>query len=173
LPTVTAESVFFFLLAAFAVTTAVLMVLQRSPVMSAVCLIGNFFALAGLYLLLRAQLLAVLQIVVYTGAIMVLVVFVIMLLNLGDEERLREKYDLRMAAVVILAAGFIAELAYILAFSGDPSLHASLPPAAGVIGTVEAMGAAMFSTFILPFEATSLLLLTAIVGAVVLAKKKD
>ena len=169
----TAESVFFFLLAAFAVATAVLMVLQRSPVMSAVYLIGNFFALAGLYLLLRAQLLAVLQIVVYTGAIMVLVVFVIMLLNLGDEERLREKYDLRMALVVILTAGFVAELAYIVAFSGDPSLRASLPAAAGVIGTVEAMGSAMFSTFILPFEVTSLLLLTAIVGAVVLAKKKD
>jgi NADH-quinone oxidoreductase subunit J len=162
----------FFLLAAFAVTTAVLMVVHRSPVMSAIYLIANFFALAGLYLLLRAQLLAVLQIVVYTGAIMVLVVFVIMLLNLGDEERLKEKYDFRMAVVLTLAAGFIAELAYIMVFAGDPSLRASPSPAAESIGTVEAMGTVMFSKFILPFEITSLLLLVAIVGAVVLAKKK-
>lgn len=168
----TAETFSFFLLAAISVTTAVMMVLHRSPVMSAIYLIANFFALAALYLLLRAQLLAVLQIVVYTGAIMVLVIFVIMLLNLGDEERLREKYDLRMVCVVALAAGFVAELAYIMVFSGDPSLRASLPPAAETIGTVEAMGGAMFSKFILPFEITSILLLAAIVGAVVLAKKK-
>jgi len=169
---VTPESLAFFFLAAFAVTTAVLMVLQRNPVMSAICLIGNFFALAALYLLLRAQLLAVLQIVVYTGAIMVLVVFVIMLLNLGDEERLRERYDYKMALVLVLVAGFVAELAYIL-FSAD-----GLPAAAGLhrqaeaIGTVEGMGTALFGRFLLPFEVTSLLLLAAIVGAVVLAKKK-
>jgi len=169
---VTSETLTFFFLAAFAVTTAVLMVLQRNPIMSAICMIANFFSIAALYLLLRAQLLAVLQIVVYTGAIMVLVVFVIMLLNIGEETRLRERYNLGMAAGVVLAAGFVAELAYIVFFSGDPSIRASLDPRAAAIGTVEEMGGALFGKFLLPFEITSLLLLVAIIGAVVLAKKK-
>ena len=168
----TAESLAFFFLAAFAVTTALMMVLQRNPVISAICLIANFFALAALYLLLRAQLLAVLQIVVYTGAIMVLVIFVIMLLNLGDEERLRERFDYTMALVFVLAAGFVAELAYILFTAGNPPLRTAMHPQAAAIGTVEGMGTAMFGRFLLPFEITSLLLLAAIVGAVVLAKKK-
>ncbi len=168
----TPETLAFFFLAAFAVTTAVMMVLQRNPVMSAICLIGNFFALAAFYLLLRAQLLAVLQIVVYTGAIMVLVVFVIMLLNLGDEERLRERFSFSMGLVLALVAGFVAELATILFTAGNPPLRAELHPQAEAIGTVEGMGTAMFGKFLLPFEITSLLLLAAIVGAVVLAKKK-
>ena len=168
----TPETLAFYFLAAFAVTTSVMMVLQRNPVMSAICLIGNFFALAALYLLLRAQLLAVLQIVVYTGAIMVLVVFVIMLLNLGDEERLRERFSYSMGLVLALVAGFVAEIAYIIFTAGDPPLRAGLHQQAEAIGTVEGMGAAMFGRFLLPFEITSLLLLAAIVGAVVLAKKK-
>lgn len=169
----TAESLAFFFIAAFAVTTAVLMVLQRSPIMSALFLIANFFSLAALYLLLRAQLLAVLQIVVYTGAIMVLVVFVIMLLNLGDEERLRPHYDIRAALAVVFLAGFVSELVYIFFFSDDPALRVSMHPGAEAIGTVEGMGSVLFGRFLLPFEMTSILLLAAIVGAVVLAKKKQ
>ena len=168
----TAESLAFFFIAAFAVTTAVLMVMQRSPIMSALFLIANFFSLAALYLLLRAQLLAILQIVVYTGAIMVLVVFVIMLLNLGDEERLRPHYDIRAALAAVFLAGFVGELVYIFFFSGDPALRASVVPGAEAIGTVEGMGSVLFGRFLLPFEVTSILLLAAIVGAVVLAKKK-
>jgi NADH-quinone oxidoreductase subunit J len=170
---VTLESLAFFFLAAFAVTTAVLMVYQRNPVMSAIFLIANFFSLAALYLLLRAQLLAVLEIVVYTGAIMVLVVFVIMLLNLGDEARLGDRVDMKKVIGVVFGAGLLAELAYIVLFSRDAALRASLSDQAASIGTVEAMGRAMFGKFLLPFEITSLLLLAAIVGAVVLAKKKS
>jgi NADH-quinone oxidoreductase subunit J len=170
---VSVESLAFFFLAAFAVTTAFLMVLQRNPVMSAICLIGHFFALAGLYLLLRAQLLAVLQIVVYTGAIMVLVVFVIMLLNLGDEDRLRERLDLKMIVGIILTAGLVAEIAYLVFTAGEPALRASMHPQAVSIGTAEGMGSVMFGKYLLPFEVTSILILTAIVGAVLLAKKKS
>jgi len=137
--------------------------------MSAISLIGNFFCLALLYLLLKAQVLAVLQIVVYTGAIMVLVIFVIMLLNLGDETKLTEKFDVRKIAGVVLATGFLLEMLYLFA-TGD----ADVPQSANAqeIGTIEAMGSAIFSRFLLPFEVTSLLLLAAIVGAVVLAKKR-
>ena len=147
-----------------------MVILQRNPVMSAISLIANFFCIALLYLLLKAQLLAVLQVVVYTGAIMVLVVFVIMLLNLGDEARLSEKFDFRKIAGVVFVTGFLLEMLYIFASSGTVS---SLSPGAEQLGTVDAMGSAMFTKFLLPFEVTSLLLLAAIVGAVVLAKKRS
>jgi len=168
---VTAEPLFFFFLAAFAVTTAVLMILQRNPVMSAICLIANFFCLAALYLLLRAQLLAVLQVIVYAGAIMVLVVFVIMLLNLGDEEQIAERFNVPKIAGVVLVFGLLLEFVFIFALpKSEPSLPA-LPAEAMNVGTVESMGHALFGRFLFPFEITSILLLAAILGAVVLAKK--
>jgi NADH-quinone oxidoreductase subunit J len=168
----TAEPLFFFVLAAFAITTALLTIRQRNPVMSAIFLVGNFFCLAGLYLLLRAQLLAVMQIVVYTGAIMVLVVFVIMLLNLGNEQRLTERFSLRMSVGAVLGFGLLLELLAILIGLGSENSSA-LHPQAEAIGSVEGIGTALFGKFLLPFEVTSLLLLAAIVGAVVLAKKRD
>jgi NADH-quinone oxidoreductase subunit J len=145
-----------------------MVILQRNPVMSAISLIGNFFCIALLYLILKAQLLAALQVVVYTGAIMVLVVFVIMLLNLGDETKLTEKFDVKKIASVVFGTGFLLEMMYLFT-TNTTVVQAS--PEAEYIGTVEAMGTAMFTRFLLPFEVTSLLLLAAIVGAVVLAKK--
>jgi NADH-quinone oxidoreductase subunit J len=169
---VTPEILLFCFLAAVAVTTGVLMILQRNPVMSAICLIGNFFALAALYLLLQAQFLAVLQIIVYTGAIMVLVVFVIMLLNLGDDRGLAEKASLRSSAGAVLAAGLLLELVVIIVLRALPGLPRATAAQSASIGTVGAMGAALFGRFLLPFEVTSLVLLAAIVGAVILAKKR-
>ncbi len=167
---VSLDSFLFLVVAASAIASALMVILQRNPIMSAIALIANFFCIALLYLLLKAQLLAVLQVVVYTGAIMVLVVFVIMLLNLGDERRLTEKFDMKRVAAVVLATGFLLEMLYIF------SVHADQTPAsprAEHVGTVEAMGSAMFTQFLLPFEITSLLLLAAIVGAVVLARKQN
>ncbi len=166
----TVEPLVFFFLAAFAVTTAILMVMQRNPVMSAIYLIGNFFSLAALYLLLRAQLLAVLQIAVYTGAIMVLVIFVIMLLNLGDEAHLLEKINMRASVGVALVCGLLLEIFYIVFVVGPPATAA--PLVSPELGTVESLGSALFEKFLLPFELTSILLLAAIVGAVVLARKR-
>ncbi len=163
------EPILFYLLAGCAIASGVLMILQRNPLMSAIYLIMNFFCIAGLYLLLRAQFLAVIQIVVYTGAIMVLVVFVIMLLNLGDEQRLTEKYDVKKIVGVVLVLGFVMEMAYIVFSTGTGS---GVSGEALTIGTVEGLGDALFGKFLLPFELTSLLLLAAIVGAVILAKKK-
>jgi NADH-quinone oxidoreductase subunit J len=168
---VTVETIIFAFLAVLAVASAVFMITHRNPVMSALALIANFFALAGLYLTLRAQLLAVLQIIVYTGAIMVLVIFVIMLLNLGDEERLRERNSLWKGVGLVLGLGVILELGYII-FVGGSQLPTALSARAEAIGTVEGIGEAMFGQFLLPFEKTSILLLAAIIGAVVLAKKK-
>ncbi|MGA9118205.1 MAG: NADH-quinone oxidoreductase subunit J [Bacteroidota bacterium] len=166
------EFLLFIFLAAVAVTTAILMVTQRNPVMSAVCLIGNFFALAGLYLLLRAQFLAVLQIIVYTGAIMVLVIFVIMLLNLGEERNLRERLNFRSSLGVVFASGLLLELVAILGLRGVPEMTLTVAPVSATMGTVEGIGSALFGPFVFPFEITSLLLLAAIVGAVLLAKRR-
>ena len=160
----------FIVLALAAVLSAVLMVVQRNPVMSAIFLVANFFCLALLYLILQAQLLAVLEIAVYAGAIMVLVVFVIMLLSLGDEKKLRERLNLKMMIGLGIAAGVVIQLLYVVL---GPSV-ALLPPASPdpSIGTVESMGSALFGPYLLAFEVTSLLLLVAIIGAVILAKKK-
>ena len=166
----TPESLLFYFLAAFAVTTAILMVMQRNPVMSAIYLIGNFFALAALYLILRAQLLAVLQVAVYTGAIMVLVIFVIMLLNLGDEAHLMERVTIRTGAGIALVCGLLLEIFYIVFASKSPMV--APPFGSAELGTVESLGSALFSKFVLPFELTSILLLAAIVGAVLLARKR-
>ncbi len=168
----TVESFLFYLLGSVAVGTALGMILQRNPVMSALLLVANFFCIAGLYLTLQQQFLAVIQIVVYTGAIMVLVIFVIMLLNLGDEERLTERVNIWKSLGLALVAGFLVELVYILMFKNQGASFAELHPDATRIGTVEAIGGAIFGKFLLPFEATSILLLVAVVGAVILAKKR-
>ena len=166
------EIILFFVTAGAAVATALLTVLLRNPVMSAISLIANFFCLALLYLFLQAQLLAVLQIVVYTGAIMVLVIFVIMLLNLRREERLTERYDLKKIAGAVLAAGLVLEMLYVF-FSEEMPQGVQVTPGGPAIGSVEGIGAALFGTFLLPFEVTSLLLLAGIIGAVVLARRRS
>jgi NADH-quinone oxidoreductase subunit J len=167
------ESIFFFAVGTAAIIFAVLMVIQKNPLMSAIFLIGNFFCLALLYLLLRAQLLAILQILVYTGAIMVLVVFVIMLLNLGDEKRLTERFDLRRMLGLVLVLGFLIEIIYLVGGGGVRGLPLQPASAELAVGTVESVGAALFGKFLLPFELISLLLLVAIIGAVVLARKRE
>ena len=168
----TAEPLLFLFLAAFAVTTAVLMIIQRNPVMSAISLIGNFFCLAALYLMLRAQLLAVLQIAVYAGAIMVLVVFVIMLLNLGEETKLPVRFGFRKTVGVVLGFGLLLELFYLLLFTPETAAHEVLHANAPLIGTVESMGHALYSQYLFPLQLTGLLLLAAVVGAVILAKRR-
>jgi NADH-quinone oxidoreductase subunit J len=168
---VTVEPLLFAFLAAFAVTTAVLMISQRNPVISVISLIGNFFCLAALYLLLRAQLLAVLQVVVYAGAIMVLVVFVIMLLNLGDDQKIVARFSFRMIVGIVLGFGLMLELLYLFVFTNVTGTPQAMHPDAPVIGTVEAMGHAMYTRFLFPLELTGLLLLAAVVGAVILAKR--
>ena len=133
----TVESILFYLFGSVAVGTALGMILQRNPLLSALLLVANFFCIAALYLLLQAQFLAVIQIVVYTGAIMVLVIFVIMLLNLGDEERMMEKLNLWQSLGLAIIIGFLVEVVYILMFKDRTAGSASLHPDAGILGTVE------------------------------------
>ncbi|HTP80477.1 MAG TPA: NADH-quinone oxidoreductase subunit J [Bacteroidota bacterium] len=167
----TFESIAFYLLGTVSVVSALLVVTRRNPVISVLCLILNFFCLAGLYLTLHAQFIAVIQIIVYAGAIMVLFLFVIMLLNLGDERRLVEGMNIKKTAAAGLTLGLLAEIVYILAgFAAGRSVTMSVQ--AANIGTVENIGSQLYTRFLFPFEITSLLLTAAIVGAIVLAKKK-
>ncbi|MBI4548330.1 MAG: NADH-quinone oxidoreductase subunit J [Ignavibacteriae bacterium] len=165
------EIIFFFLIAALAILSAILMITRRNPIMSVLYLIVNFFSLAVMYLLLHAQFIAIIQILVYAGAIMVLFLFVIMLLNLGDEARLTERPTLKKMIAVGLTTVVLLQLLVglrLLTASDSTSLSAH----ATAMGTVESIGKALFTDYVLPFEITSVILLAAMVGVIVLAKKK-
>ncbi len=166
----TFEQGMFYSLAGITVFSAVMMLLQRNPVNSALYLILNFFCLGGLYLTLNAQFIAMVHILVYAGAIMVLFLFVIMLLNLGDEKRLIEHLGLRVYFGIAFSMGLLVELLYIFGFNSPAATQ--LSPASVEMGTVEYIGKVLFTKFLFPFEITSFLLLAAIIGAVLLAKKK-
>lgn len=162
--------IMFYILAVGAVISGLMVITRRNPIISAIYLILNFFCLAGLYLTLQAQFIAVIQILVYAGAIMVLFVFVIMLLNLGDERKLTEGFSWKKIIASGIAFGVLMELVYIIMMQGE-SKTINLSKA-GEAGTVEAIGRSLFSQFLFPFEITSILLIVAIIGAVMLAKKK-
>ncbi|MGD0338415.1 MAG: NADH-quinone oxidoreductase subunit J [Bacteroidota bacterium] len=164
------DTVIFYLLGSVAIASALLMVTRRNPVISVIFLILNFFCLAGLYLTLHAQFIAIVQIIVYAGAIMVLFLFVIMLLNLGNEDQLREKIGWKKIVAIGLGVALALEVLYIVGYQSR--LAAVQSPGAVEIGTVESIGRVLFSEYLFPFEVTSLLLVAAIMGAIVLAKKK-
>ena len=163
------QVILFLVLGAAAIATAIGTITRRNPVSAAMNLVAHFFMLSGLYLTLQAQFVAIVQILVYAGAIMVLVVFVIMLLNVGKEERSHEKFSVIKLLGIALAASFAVIMA--LAFTMHPSGFTALPASALTLGTTESIGAVLFSQYLLPFEVISLLLLSALVGAVILAKR--
>jgi len=162
------ERIFFFATAGVAVVSGILTITRRNPVQSVLFLIVNFFCIALLYLGLHAQFLAIIQILVYAGAIMVLFLFVIMLLNLGDEKTLEVKSGYRKYIAVALAAVVLVQIQTVVA-SGVVGPTGTAAPG---FGTVEALGETLFREYLLQFEATSVLLLAALVGVIVIAKKK-
>jgi NADH-quinone oxidoreductase subunit J len=164
------EHVFFFVLALMAVVAALALITARNPITSAMAMVVHFLALAGLYLTLHAQFMAAIQVLVYAGAIMVLVVFVIMLLNLGNEESLRERFLSREGLGIAVAIGIGGTLIVMLSrsvFGGRP-----VDERLTSTGTIDAVGKALFTDYVFPFEMVSLVLLAAAVGAVVLTKRK-
>jgi len=162
-------AILFILFAGLAIGCAISMVAQRNPLYSAISLIGVFVGLACLYVMLAAPFIAAVQVIVYAGAIMVLVVFVIMLLNVEEEERRPLRLRALMPIAVVLAAILFAEAAFIIFFvhtsPGTPTTNVS------DIGLTSSIGAGLFTSYLLPFEITSLLLLMAIVGAITLARR--
>ncbi|MFN3386922.1 MAG: NADH-quinone oxidoreductase subunit J [Candidatus Thermochlorobacter sp.] len=161
----------FIFLGAQIVVASIGTVWSRNPVTSALFLVLNFFSLGGLYLLLQAQFIAVVQVLVYAGAIMVLFLFTIMLLNLDDERALSEKFDLKKGFVILLGAALLVEMLYILSLKLDLPLKQSRLTTEQ-IGEAKFIGRELLTNFLFPFEIVSALLLLAIVGAVVLSKKQ-
>ncbi len=166
------EIIVFYLFAAIAVIAALGVVGLRNPVYAALCLAVVFVSFAGLYVLLSAPFIAVAQVMIYAGAILILFVFVIMLLSPPvdqGEGALKWQKPLALGFVGALAV----QLVLVLALAVLPSARGSLTPEViAQRGDVQVVGAALFSDYLLPFEMTSLLLLVAIVGVIVLAKKR-
>jgi len=164
------ETFFFVFVATFAVGTALAMVLSKNTVNSALFLVMHMLSVSGFYLSLNAQFLAVIQILVYAGAIMVLFLFVIMVLNMDEEEEVVSRVDFKQIFALVLSLVVLAQLLYIAgSYTGilpDLSQQEML-----AVGTVEAIGDELFTTFLLPFEATAILLTAAVVGAMLLAQK--
>ena len=163
-----AEQILFWVFAIPLVATAAGVVLSRNPVYAAMNLVAAFFFLAGIYVLLAAHLIAFMQVLVYAGAVMVLFLFVIMLLSIGDEHLFKEQHR---AMQVVGALGAVMLVAVLAAAIGAAASGPGAPLAAD-FGTVKAVGKVLYTEYLLPFEATSLLLLVAIVGAVVVAKER-
>lgn len=158
----------FIFLAVLAVAAGLGMVVSKNTVNSALFLVLNLVALAGIYLLLEAQFLAVIQILVYAGAIMVLFLFVIMLLNLEDEKSLFNKFRVRYFIAFLLAIAVFSQILY--SVGGVTDMLPQISPEMAEVGTVEAVGDVLFSTYMLPFEITAILLTAAVVGALLIAQ---
>ena len=168
----TLEVILFIIFATICAVSAVLMVTRPNPVISALFLVLNFASLAGLYLILNAQFIAVAQVIVYAGAIMVFFLFVIMLLNPEKEKKFfQQKTKLRIFILAVVALVLI-QIIYVI-FLSNPSQEIMSEVSRSVqTGTIENIGREMFTNYILPFEAAGYLLLSATIGAMVLAKRK-
>jgi len=164
---ITPQIAVFLVLAALVVAGAVSLILQRHPIHSALSLIVVMVALAGLYLLQGAEFVAAVQIIVYAGAIMVVFIFVIMLLNAGEEERANVSRWARFVGVP-LGAVFLVEVAY---WIGRATAH--LGPAPTETVSTRDLSTLLFREYVFPFELTSILILIALLGALVLARREE
>jgi NADH-quinone oxidoreductase subunit J len=162
------EVFLFWIFAIVGMVSGVMVVWHQSPMSSAVYLVVTMLCLAGFYVLLSGPFVAVIQVLVYAGAVMVLILFVIMMLNMpaGSPQREGSKFGWGLAGVIGLLV--VVRLAGLFG-SVQP---AALPPPADSFGTLQAVGTHLFGPYVLPFEVTSVLLLIAIIGAVILAKRR-
>ncbi len=167
------ETTLFYVFGAIAIVASLLVIGQRNPIYSVLSLVASFGALSGLYVLLDAPFVAVIQIIVYAGAIMVLFLFVVMLLNAPREETeqdvlahlVRRRGAMRLGAVLALA--LVVELWWALNRAGETG-----PFGTASVSSVGAIGRLLFTDYSFPFEVTSVLILVAMVGAVVLAQRE-
>ena len=165
------EQYIFYFLGALALMSAGYMVFAKNPLYAILSLIVTFFSIAGLYVLLNAQFLGIVQIIVYSGAIMVLFLYVLMMLNLSAKDESKKHNLLRLAGVV--ASGIIM-IGLLGAFKGYKSQipDMMMGPANPNVGLTKTLGKLLFSEYVLPFELASILILAGIVGAVLIGKKE-
>jgi NADH-quinone oxidoreductase subunit J len=166
------ELLIFYPIAGLCIALALGVIFNTSPVGSAMCLIGMMLGLSGIFVLLQAHFVAILQIIIYAGAIMVLFMFVIMLLNLKEAASsdwvMRDKNLFISIMSGVLTVGILYKIVDVI-FMTELNSSATLPDSFGTVATI---GESLFTDFVLPFEVASLLLLAAMIGAVVLAKPK-
>ncbi len=158
----------FFLVAFLAVTSAVYFVFARNPLYAILSLIVTMFSIAGMYILLNAQFLAIIQIIVYAGAIMVLFLYILMMLNLNKQDESKKNNTLKFVGVFTAGLLLIGVLGV---FRGVQQNHVAVANADGSIGLTKNLGRLLFNEYVLPFELASILILAGIVGAVLIGKK--
>lgn len=167
------ETVVFYIFAALSVAGALLVIMHKNPVSSAVSLVLTLFSTAVLFVLLLAHFIAAIQILVYAGAIMVLFLFTVMFLNLRPEalgfDARNMAFKVSVFLVVLLFTGYFAAVGFNEAFPGS----GAPPRSPEGFGTVEGVGRLLFSDYLLPFELTSVLIVAAIIGVVAIAKRRE
>ncbi|MEQ1677624.1 MAG: NADH-quinone oxidoreductase subunit J [Chitinophagaceae bacterium] len=161
--------ILFWFLSVVAIFSALMVITSKNPVYSVLWLIVTFFSISGHYILLNAQFLAIVNIIVYAGAIMVLFLFVIMLMNLNKESEPQKNRWLKMAGAV---AGGCLLLVLVAALKDTDIKQQQALVNAGGIGLIKNLGKELFTTYVVPFEISSVLFLSAMVGAVVIGKKE-
>jgi len=157
----------FILLSLMAVTGGIMMLVSKNPVHSILWLIIVFFAISGHYVLLNAQFLAIVNIIVYAGAIMVLFLFVVMLMNLNADTEPVKNYRLQLIGILSGGSLLLVLLAALMKIDTENLVQLKV----GEAGLINNLGRTLFTNYVLPFEISSILFLSAIVGAVILGKK--
>jgi len=161
------EQYIFYFVAVLALSSAVYMVFARNPLYSVLSLVVTFFSIAGMYVMLNAQFLGIIQIIVYTGAIMVLFLYVLMMLNLNSKDESRKKNYMKFIGIIssgILFIGFLGAYKVVQGSVKTPVLDSD-------VGLIKNLGKLLFNEYVLPFELASVLILTAIISAVLIGKK--
>jgi len=161
--------ILFFALSALAVLSAIMVLISKNPIHSVIWLILVFFAISGHYILLNAQFLAIVNIIVYAGAIMVLFLFVMMLMNLKKDKEPQKLLWVKLMGVITGGSFLVLLIALVkqnTSFNGKEALLNE-----GSIGLIHPLGQALFTDFVVPFEISSVLFLSAMVGAVIIGKK--
>jgi len=161
--------ILFWFLSILAIFSAIMVVASKNPIHSVLWLIAVFFAISGHYILLNAQFLAIVNLIVYAGAIMVLFLFVIMLMNLNSDTEPQKNKWLKIAGVI---AGGALLLVLVAALKNADMKNQIAQVNGGDIGLIKNLGLALFHDYVIPFEISSVLLLSAMVGAVVIGKKE-
>ena len=170
------EIIVLVVLSVLAITSAIVTIAHKDTIKSAISLVFHFFMLAGIYITLSAQFLAIMQIIVYAGAIMVLVLFVIMLLNFSDEAKAQKhKNKIKQSFAITISIAMLMLIFIAILFANKEIATDTITSPNTVmladIGSVEAVGKELYTNFLFPLEIVGILLLSAIVGAVMLAKK--
>ena len=161
--------ILFYALSAFAIVSAVMVLISKSPIHSVLWLILVFFAISGHYILMNAQFLAIVNIIVYAGAIMVLFLFVIMLMNVKKDKEPQKQHLVKFIGVI--AGGSFLTLMIALVKQTSQLQGKTVLLKEGTIGLIHPLGKALFSDYVVPFEISSVLFLSAMVGAVIIGKK--